>query len=132
MSGLASCALLINAPLLFDCACSYTLARFTLLIPSLSPTPPLLVPPNREPRPADLAAISELEAQVAGLQQQLASYRAQLALLAPGGGQRTSSPGGGGKGGRPHLPLLSSIGQGLPQFPPPAAGAVTAGRSRLS
>lgn len=83
----------------------------------------------REPRPADLATIAELEAQVAGLQQQLASYRAQLALLAPGGAARAPSP-GNGKGGRPHLPPLSSLGQGLPQFPPPG-GVLASGRTKI-
>lgn len=84
---------------------------------------PLCALLHREPRPADLAAIAELEGQVAALQQQVASYRSQLALLAPAAAAQPRSVSRGGH--RPHLPPLSSIGAGLPQFPPPASPVAT-------
>lgn len=79
--------------------------------------------PHREPRPADLATNAELERQVAALQQQVASYRSQLALLAPAAAAQARSPSRGAL--RPHLPPLSSIGAGLPSFPPPASPVVS-------
>lgn len=60
--------------------------------------------------------------------QQVASYRSQLALLAPAAAAQARSPSRGSQ--RPHLPPLSSIGAGLPQFPPPAS-PVASTRGRL-
>lgn len=85
---------------------------------SLSSAAAALCPPCREPRPADLATIAALEAEVGRLRRDVASYRSQLALLAPGA---APAPQGRPSQGRPRLPPLSSVGAGLPQFLPPAS-----------
>lgn len=99
--------------------------RSSLFDPPLVPSPPSLPPnKNRESRPADVAAIAALQAQVAELQHQVASYRAQLAVLE--GAQPPSRAGSAGGRQRAQLPPLSSVGAGLPVFPPPGAAIVSA------